>query len=200
MSLLKRLPKSLILLWLVQITIIAVLWDFLPSTLTGDLLLALAALNGVLLSTRQLELPIFSNVALLLVLIHYWLGNGYASPLVGSLAVFAGTALFGLISSGVSEPIGLDEILVWSLVGLFTAQIASLIQFWPISYFQKSMLGTIAFYLVWQSWQVIDPLLMERVEGSGRRSVLWHFIFVSLAVMVVVVNIIWTTWPGLKTF
>lgn len=167
------------------------MWDFLPSALTGNLLLALVALNGVLLYLRQLELPIFSNVALLLVLVHFWLGNGYASPLVASLVVFVGTSTIGLVSAGTASFIGRDEILVWSLVGLFTSQFATLTQFWPISYFQKSMLGTIVFYLVWQSWRVID---------SERRPILWHFIFVGLAVMVVIANIIWTTWPGLKTF
>jgi hypothetical protein len=191
----KRLPKSLIILFLIQIAIIGVLWDFLPSSLTGNLLLTLAAVNGVLLYLRQLELPVFSTISLLLVLVHFWLGNGYTSPLLASLVVFIGSALVGLISAGSTGTIGRDEILVWSLVGLFTSQITTLTQFWPISYFQKSMLGTIVFYLVWQSWRVIG-----QADGEGRRSILWHFIFVGLAVMVVVANIIWTTWPGLKTF
>jgi len=191
----KRLPKSLIILWLIQIAIIGVLWDFLPSSLTGNLLLTLAAVNGVLLYLRQLELPVFSTISLLLVLVHFWLGNGYTSPLLASLVVFVGSALVGLISAGSTGTIGRDEILVWSLVGLFTSQITTLTQFWPISYFQKSMLGTIVFYLVWQSWR-----LTGQANGEGRRSILWHFIFVGLAVMVVVANIIWTTWPGLKTF
>lgn len=195
MTFFKRLPKSLIILWLIQISIIGVLWDFLPSSLTGNMLLALVAVNGVLLYLRQLELPTFSTIALLLVLVHFWLGNGYTSPLLASLIVFVGSALMGLISAGVTGTIGRDEILVWSLVGLFTSQIVTLTQLWPISYFQKSMLGTIIFYLVWQSWRVID-----QATGEGRRSILWHFIFVGLAVMVVVANIIWTTWPGLKTF
>ncbi|MCR4278106.1 MAG: hypothetical protein NUV80_00440 [Candidatus Berkelbacteria bacterium] len=195
MTFFKRLPKSLIFLWLIQISIIGVLWDFLPSSLTGNMLLALAAVNGVLLYLRQLELPTFSTVALLLVLVHFWLGNGYTSPLIASLVVFAGSALIGLISAGATGTIGHDEILVWSLVGLFTSQVVTLTQLWPISYFQKSMLGTIVFYLVWQSWRVLD-----QTTGEGRRPILWHFIFVGLAVMVVVANIIWTTWPGLKTF
>lgn len=195
MTFFKRLPKSLIILWLIQISIIGVLWDFLPSSLTGNMLLALVAVNGVLLYLRQLELPTFSTIALLLVLVHFWLGNGYTSPLLASLIVFVGSALMGLISAGVTGTIGRDEILVWSLVGLFTSQIVTLTQLWPISYFQKSMLGTIVFYLVWQSWRVID-----RAADEGRRTILWHFIFVGLAVMVVVANIIWTTWPGLKTF
>lgn len=191
MTFLKHLPKSLILLWLFQIAIVRVLWDFLPSSLTANLLVALIALDGVLLSRKQLELPIFSTIALLLVLTHFWLGNGFVSPLVASLIIFVGSTLVGLISAGAKGPIGRDEILIWSLVGLFTSQIATLTQFWPISYFQKSMLGLVVFYLVWQSWRVID---------SGWRPILWHFIFVGLAVMVVIANIIWTTWPGLKTF
>ena len=191
MLFLKSLPKALIFLWLIQIAIIGVLWDFLPSSLTGNMLIALATLNGVLLYTGQLELPIFSNIALILVLAHFWLGNGYASALMASLVIFVVTALIGLISAGQNGPIGREEILVWSMVGLFTSQITTLTQFWPITYFQKSMLGTIVFYLVWQSWRVIE---------FDHRPILGHFIFIGLAVMVVVVNIIWTTWPGLKTF
>jgi hypothetical protein len=191
MAFFKQLPKTLILLWLTQIAIVGVLWDFLPSSLTGNMLIALIALNGVLLSVRQLELPIFSTIALLLVLTHFWLGNGYTSPLVASLVIFIGSTLAGLISAGARGPLGRDDILVWSMVGLFTSQIATLTQFWPISYFQKSMLGIVVFYLVWQSWRVLD---------SDRRPILGHFIFVGLAVMVVIANIIWTTWPGLKTF
>src|SRR3989344_3415152 len=195
MSILKKLPKSLIFLWASQIAIIGILWDFLPNSFTGGMLLSLIALNGVLLYLRQMELPIFSSIALLLVLVHFWLGNGYASSLLASLVIFVGSALIGLIAAGSSGPVGQDEILVWSLVGLFTSQITTLTQFWPISYFQKSMLGTIVFYLVWQSWR-----LTGQANSEGRRSILWHFIFVGLAVMVVVANIIWTTWPGLKTF
>ena len=200
MSFFKRLPKSLIFLWVVQIAITMALWDFLPSSLTGKMLLTLVVVNGVLLYLRQLELPIFSTVALLLVLAHFWLGNSYASPLVASLVVFFGATTLGLISAGIRGPIGRDEVLVWTLVGLFTSQIATLVQFWPISYFQKSMLGTIIFYLVWQSWRVIDLSPAERADSESRRPILWHFIFVGLAVMVVVANIIWTTWPGLKTY
>ncbi|MEK7202286.1 MAG: hypothetical protein AAB669_02045 [Patescibacteria group bacterium] len=188
-------PKTLLLLWLFQIAIVSVLWNSLPSLLTGNLLVALIALNGVLLSVRQLELPIFSTVALLLVLTHFWLGNGYIIPLVASLIIFVGSTLVGLVSAGAKGPVGRDEILIWSMVGLFTSQIATLTQFWPISYFQKSMLGIVVFYLVWQSWRVIDP-----PAGENRQPMVWHFIFVGLAVMVVIANIIWTTWPGLKTF
>lgn len=200
MTFLKHLPKSLILLWLFQIAIVRVLWDFLPSSLTANLLVALIALDGVLLSRKQLELPVFSTIALLLVLTHFWLGNGYISPLVASLIIFVGSTLVGLIAAGAKGSIGRDEILVWSMVGLFTSQIATLTQFWPISYFQKSMLGLVVFYLVWQSWRVIGPPPPERADGGDWRPILWHFIFVGLAVMVVIANIIWTTWPGLKTF
>ncbi len=200
MTSLKEFPKSLVFLWLLQIAVIGVLWDFLPSSLTGSLLLALAAINAILLCFRQLELPIFCNIALLLVLVHFWLGNGYASPFLSSLVIFVGSALIGLIFSGQHGPIGRDEILVWSLVGLFTAQIATLTQFWPISYFQKSMLGTIIFYLVWQSWRVIGSSNSTLTDGNGRRPIMWHFIFIGLTVMVVIANIIWTTWPGLNSF
>ncbi|MDP3992707.1 MAG: hypothetical protein Q8Q05_00600 [bacterium] len=186
---------AFIFLWILQIVVVSILWDFLPSSLTGNLLIALVALNGVLLFRRQLELPVFSSVALILVLTHFWLGNGYITPLVASLLIFVGSIIVGLISSGVKGLIGRDEILTWSMVGLFTSQIATLTQYWPISYFQKSMLGLVVFYLVWQSWRVFDP------PASGDwRPILWHFIFVGLAVMVVIANIIWTTWPGLKTF
>ncbi|MEK7535227.1 MAG: hypothetical protein AAB613_00055 [Patescibacteria group bacterium] len=188
---LNKLPKSLIFLWLIQIAIVGIIWDFLPNSLTGNLLLTLLVVNGVLLFLRQLELPLFATIALLLVLVHFWLGNGYASPLLVSLVIFIGSALIGLIAVGSHGPIGQDDILIWSLVGLFTSQITSLTQFWPISIFQKSMLGTIVFYLVWQSWRVIE---------SDRKPIMWHFIFVGLAVMVVIANIIWTTWPGLNSF
>lgn len=200
MMVLKEFPKSLVFLWLLQIAVIGVLWDFLPSSLTGSLLLALAAINAILLYSRQLELPIFSNIALLLVLVHFWLGNGYASPFLASLVIFVGSALIGLIFAGQHGSIGRDEILVWSLVGLFTAQIATLTQFWPISYFQKSMLGTIIFYLVWQSWRVIRSSSSTPIDGGKGRPILWHFIFIGLTVMVVMANIIWTTWPGLNSF
>lgn len=195
MTFLKHLPKPLILLWLFQIAIVRVLWDFLPSSLTGNMLIALIVLNGVLLSKKQLELPIFSSIALILVLTHFWQGNDSISPLLASLIIFIGSTMAGLILAGVKGVIGQDEILIWSMVGLFTSQIATLIQFWPISYFQKSMLGLVVFYLVWQSWRVIDLS-----AGGSWRPILRHFIFVGLAVMVVIANIIWTTWPGLKTF
>jgi len=199
MTFFKKIPKSLIFLWIFEIITVNRLWDSLPGSLAGNLLITLIAVNGVLLYLRQFELPVFFTVALVLVLAHLWLGNGYASPLTASLLIFGSIILVGLIVSGQTGPIQRDAVLIWSAVGLFTSQIATLIQFWPITPVQKSMLGTIIFYLVWQTWQVIDFPTSAGSDDRGRHPILWHFIFVGLAVMVVVVNIIWTTWPGLKT-
>lgn len=190
MSVLSRLPKALILLLLVQIVIIAALWDFLPSALGSNLAVALTVVNGLLLARRQFDLPLFSCVALLLALSHFWLGSGVAAPIVAALIVFIGTSGCGLIIQAATAPIERDDILFWFLVGLFTAQITALTQFWPISIFQQSMLGTVVFYLVWQSWRVID---------ADKRPLLAHFVFVIIAVTVVLANIVWTTWPGLNT-
>ena len=194
MRILTRFPKSLIFFWFAQTVIIAALWDFLPSTLTSNLLVALTIINGILLVRRQFDLPIFSHVALLLALSHFWLGSNVVTGLVAALVVFAGTTFGGWIVQASVGKINRDEILIWFLVGLFTAQIATLTQFWPISFFQKSMLGTAVFYLVWQSWRVIDP-----PSGTDKRPILAHFAFVALAVMVVLANIVWTSWPGLNT-
>lgn len=236
-----QLPKSLVLFWLIQIAVISALWGVLPSRSIGSLLIALVATNGVLIYLKQFELPIFSTVALVLVLAHFWLGNNIVSPLLASLVIFGLISTVGLISASSSGPINdtprgradgvssasysyfmktegsqtflqgsrgrttgyslnKDDLLAWSVIGLLTAQIATLVQFWPISNFQKSMLGTIVFYLIWQSWLMINPSPTESTDHQSRRSLWWHFIFVGMAVMVVVVNIIWTTWPGLKTF
>lgn len=181
--------KTLIILWVAELAMISVLWNFLPNRSTSVVLLGLVAVNAVMFFRRQLELPIFTNVALLLAVTHFWLGNGFISPLIGSALIFIGVSLTGLAVKSINNTIDREDILVWLLVGLFTAQIATLTQFWPVTYFQKSMLGTVTFYLVWQLWTVID---------SGRRPILSHFVFVVAAVIVIVASIIWTTWPGLK--
>jgi len=202
-----RLPKSLIAFWLIQVAAVIVLWNFLPTPLTGDLMILLIAINSALLYLRQFELPIFSNVALILALAHFWMGNGFLSPVAASALIFVGIAITGLIAQSLDtrqtargtddqtpEIIGVmsrENLRAWFLIGLFTAEIASLAEFWPITYLQKSILCLAIFYLVWQLWQVI---------GAARKPIFLHFIFAGLAVMVVVANIVWTTWPGLKTF
>lgn len=208
MMLWNRLPKLRIIFWLLQVSCVVLLWNFLPTHLTSGLLLLLVIISGVMLSFRLFELPIFTNVALILTLAHFWTGDGRIVPVIGSTMILTGVVLTGLIADSFDSQqllpatgrIQLREFLnlierenlrAWCVIGLFTAEISALSDFWPVSYWQKSLLSTIIFYFVWQLWRII---------GTNRRSLLAHFIFVGLAVTVVVVNIVWTTWPGLKTF
>jgi len=191
----RRWPVLLIIFWLIQVGVILILSRVLPGQLSRNLLLVLAVFNAGLIYLRQFDLPILTNVALILALAHLWQGGGFSSPLLASALIFTGVALSGLIVQSTFEPIGQDKLLAWFLIGLFTAEMASLTAFWPITYIQKSLLGTAIFYFVWQLW-----FKMSEVSAETRPSLRGHFIFVGLAVMVILVNIIWTTWPGLKTF
>lgn len=194
MSFWTRLPKTLIVLWLLEIGIIALLWNFFPSQQAAWLLILLAGLNGVLLYRNIFELPMLTNVALTLSLAHFWQGSGFVSPLVASVLIFMGIALTGLLGQSLTRPLNRDDLLAWSLIGLFSAQIAIFTQFWPVTFFQKAALGLTIFYLIWQAWAMIDLSVEER------RPIRAHFAFVIAAVIVIVGNIIWTTWPGLKNF
>ncbi|MEK7170684.1 MAG: hypothetical protein AAB774_00035 [Patescibacteria group bacterium] len=194
-SILRRLPPIAIILWLTQIICLIILWNYLPNQITSVLFALLIAVNGVLLYLHQFELPTLTSVALFLSVTHYGLSNSSISPLLASAIVFVGVTLAGLAGQSLRRQIDKDDWLTWFLIGLFTAQIAIFTQYWPISFFQKSALGTTIFYFIWQLWTVIDP----PTEG-GRQPLFGHFVFVALAVMVVITTIAWTTWPGLNSF
>lgn len=195
MSYFGRLPKLLIIFWLIQCAIIIILWKVLPHQPYTNVLWLLLVVNAGLIYFRQFELPILTNVTLILALANLWRGVSYFSPILNSALIFLGVALTGLIAASTFEPIERENLLAWFLIGLFTAEIATLVDFWPITFLQKSVLCTDIFYFVWQLWPILSP-----APGSSRRPILGHFIFVALAVMVVLANIIWITWPGLKTF
>lgn len=177
--------------WLIQVVALLLLWKYLPSQTTATLLVLIVVANAALLHLKQLELPTFTNVALTLSLLHFYQSAGSVSALVGAITIFASvfiTGLTGRIAQGNFESV---DVLAWLIIGLFTSQIAALTQFWPISFFQKAILGTTVFYLVWQMWETID---------RDSHEVKVHFIFVGLAVMVIITSIAWTTWPGLNNF
>jgi len=191
MSFFGRLPKLLIIFWLIQVGITSLLWSVLPTYLGDYLLLSLVVVNAGLLYGRQFELPVLTNVVLTLALAHLWRGGGFSTPLLVSALIFTSVALTGLIVQSTGGKVEHDDLLAWFLIGLFTAESSTLMDFWPITYLQKSVICTAVFYLLWRLWTVVD---------GERRQMIGHFAFVLLAVMVVITNIIWTTWPGLKTF
>ena len=191
MNLLGRFPRALLFFWFVQIGTVSVLWSFLPNNFTELVLVVLIGMNGVLIYNRSTELPTLTNIALILAIAHFWLGNGFFGGAMAAAFVFFGTAITGLLAKRIqNRAINREGLLRWCLLGLFTSQITTLTNFWPIDFFQKAILGMAVFYLVWQLWQVVE---------DERRVVLKHFIFVGLAVILVIASIIWTTWPGLKT-
>lgn len=186
-----QIPKGQLVIWFSQITIVSVLWNFLPTQDTASLLIVLVFINAILLYKEQYDLPLLSSVILILSLAHFWQGSGFISPLVGSILIFIGVTSSGLVVNNLKHEYNQEAGLAWFLVGLFTSQFATFTQYWPITFFQKSALGIIVFYLIWQSW-----VGLKDEKGLSVN----HFVFVLLTVIVLIVNIAWTTWPGLKNF
>jgi len=134
-----NLPKSLLFIWFSQIAIVSVLWNFLPTQNSALLLIGLIIVNAILLYSRQLDLPLLTSVILILSLSHFWQGNGFINPLVGSTLIFVGVALTGMATQILKGSFNQDSGLAWILIGLFTSQIATLTQYWPVSFFQKAL-------------------------------------------------------------
>lgn len=190
--LLKNTP-SVVIFWLIPLVAVVVMWNSLP-TLTAQIGLLLLYLTIVALTFgRYMELPLVATVFFSILVINDLSVAKHVAPIFSTVAIFFLLPAIGLLS----EVIGYEELQIrrayWAILGLLVAQANSLFYFWPVSFFNRSLMTGVVFYALWQ-------LLRINEHKSSFRSYVAHFAFVGLAVMVVIGLIVWTNFPQLIAF
>lgn len=170
-------------------------WNLLPTTLSHALFLAIFILAMVLPLIGQTALSILAGLALTLSVINFWVSIGSFNQLQSIVFAFVLCLIIGLLTEKIGQPrlpISQPQLTRWLLLGFFLAQINSLLQFYPIPFFDQALLATIIFYGLW-------PILDDSITGV-RRSFANHVVFVSLTVILVLGSILWINFPYLKIF
>ncbi len=192
MTPLVRHHRYVVIYWLISAVAIVVMWNSLPSVTAQVGLLALFAVIVLATIYRFMELPLVATVFFSILLVNDWLVNGHGRPLIGTVILFLILPAIGLLS----EIIGYEELQIrriyWAILGLLVAQINSLFYYWPVSFFNRSLLTGLVFYALWQLLRIDEP--------NAKRSYIAHFIFVGLAVMVVLGILLWANFPQLTAF
>lgn len=182
-----------VLFWLIATGSIVVLWRFMPNSWTQIGLLIL--LGIIIFSTinRQADLPVLSTIFLALAVVHYFQATHPAWPLAGALLAIVLVPALGLAGEKLDRRDDLpDSHLVvgnWLILGLITAQAVSIFSYWPVSFFNRSLLTGTFFYTFWQ-------MIIIQKTGETRR-LITHFAFVTLTVIVIVGILIWVNFPQL---
>ena len=170
-------------------------WSLLPSPTSQALFLVIAIFAFGLPLFGQSALPILAGLFLVSSVINFWVSVGSISHLTAIITTFGLTLLIGLLAQKIVQPteqLTARHWLNWLLLSYFLAQIVSLVEFYPVPFFDQSLLAVIVFYALWVI--VVGPV------ADQRRSLVNHFIFVGLAVIVVLGSIIWANFPYLGIF
>ncbi|HSX42353.1 MAG TPA: hypothetical protein VLE93_03310 [Candidatus Saccharimonadales bacterium] len=191
LSFLRRTP-SVIVFWVISAVATAVIWNSLPSL--GAQIGLILFFGVIVLATlnKFMELPLVATVFFSILLVNDWLVGSRVSPIFGTFIIVAILPTIGLLS----EIIGYEELQIrrahWALLGLLVAEANSLFYYWPVSFFNRTLLTGVVFYALWQ--------LLRINEERAHLSYLAHFAFVALAVILVVGFILWANFPQLTVF
>lgn len=187
-----RQRPSVVIFWLVSAVATAVIWNSLPSAAAQIGVLLFFGVIVIATLNRFMELPLVASVFFSILLVNDWLVSSRALPIFGTVIIVLLLPAIGLLS----EVIGYEELQIrrahWAILGLLTAEANSLFYYWPVSFFNRTLLTGVVFYALWQ--------LLRINEEKAQVSYVTHFVFVSLAVIVVVGFIIWANFPQLIVF
>lgn len=190
---LPRVSYGSILFWLVPLITLVIVDDTIPSAATRGALAVAAILVGLSASLRQLNYPVIGAPFFVILLANYYQSYLLIHPLFTSLIVMAGVPVIGLWARRVGRlPVNQEHFIHWTVLGFLTAQINSLLAFWPFSYFENTLISFVAYYALWQVIQLFG--------SSDRRSILSHFVFTLVAVIVVVGALLWLNFPQFRSF
>jgi len=182
--------------WIVPFFVTAVVWDSIPQPATQLGLVLASLIIGLSAALRQMHYPLIGTPFFILLLANYWLSAlDINNPLVVAVTffVFISIPAAGLWARRLDRlAVDRDSIIHWLVLGFLIAQINSLLIFWPFSFFENSLISFIVFYAFWQ--------LIQLFGFSSRRSLIAHFVFTLLAVIVVIGAVLWVNYPQLRTF
>lgn len=188
-----RLPYLSILYWVIPLVATGIVWDSLPRFSTQLSLASAALIVGLAATLRQVSYPIIGTPFFILLIASYYQSFLLVDPLVISALILIALPVSSIYLYRLAgKPITRTDITEWVFLAFLTAQINSLLLFWPFSFFENALVSFIAYYTLWQ--------LVRILEAPARRSLIAHFVFTCLAVIVVIGVIIWANFPQFRTF
>ncbi|QQG50246.1 MAG: hypothetical protein HZB70_01520 [Candidatus Berkelbacteria bacterium] len=186
-------PYASLFFWLVPFITLAVVWDTIPQTSTRFALSIAAAVIALSAAVRQTSYPLIGTPFFILLLANYWQAYVLLHPLIVTLVVFILITTSGLVLRRLNRmPIERDNVVHWLVLAFLTAQVNSLLLYWPFSYFENSLISFIIYYTFWQ--------LIQLFSTSERRSLIAHFVFTLVTVIVVLGAVLWVNFPQFRFF
>lgn len=165
-----------------------------PTFASQAALIALLILVIISTLLYQTELPILTTIFLTILVICYWMVVKPRFQLVELAAVALVVPALGMAGDRINRDFRQMEknqvFSHWLLLGLMTAEVVAVFNFWPVSFFNRALLSSLVFYTIWH-------LLRIQHNVEQRRSYIAHFIFVGVAVIVVIGVMIWANFPHL---
>jgi hypothetical protein len=189
---LRRLHWPVIFFAIVPIASLIVIWPYTPSPAARLALLVAGVLMVFMVWLKKIDLPLVGAVLFSLVLANFSYIK-LSSPLLASIIVFGSINVIGLTAGLIDQQsLNRQTLVNWFLISLATTEVSSVVVFWPFSFFNRALITFLFFYALWYYLKI--------KEGGSNQSVLAHFIFVSLAVILVLGTLIWANFPHLRLF
>lgn len=193
----KRLIANFLFLlpWLGVVTGLVLSFDLMTTTLSRFALLfvTIYAVGG--LWRRQYFPALMLGLFSLILIISYWVSVGAVGIFAAVTLVFAATLLTGLAAYGFVYRFRLTDALSWEdwiLLGFITAQLCALIIYLPVSFFEKTLYASLAFYGFW--------LWLDRVADGSVKEKWAHFVYLGGLAILISGEVIWANLPQLRIF
>lgn len=186
-----QLEPHRVVFWSLMIIGLVITWRLLPTTFSQLMYLVLFFVSVIAVRINQIQFAGLSAVFFAVVSINYWQLTTAISPLLTGLLIVLVCTVIGKLIEASTDSKG-SHLIYWLILGFAVAQTNAIFIQWPISFFSRSLLTGLSFYLFWQ--------LLEMREGALTKQLAGHFLFVMIAVIVVISTIIWTNFPHLAPF
>ena len=189
----RRLLSLSLLYWVIPLVGTMLVWDSLPKAATQFSLLVAAVIVGLAATMRQVNYPIIGTPFFILLIASYYQSFLLVDPLlISALLVIALPLTSFWLYRLADQKIERQQVIELIFLGFLTAQINSLLLFWPFSFFENALVSFIGYYALWQLIRILDR--------ATPRALIAHFIFTCLAVILVLGVLVWANFPQFRTF
>lgn len=188
-----RLPYLSILYWIIPLISTGLVWDSLPRSATQLSLAIAAIIVGLAASLRQVNYPIIGTPFFILLIASYYQSFLLVNPLAISVLIMIALPLTTILLYRLAEQkIEHTTLVELVVLGFLTAQVNSFLLFWPFSFFENALVSFVTYYALWQ--------LIQILHRPSTKSLIAHFVFTCLAVILVLGVLTWANFPQFRTF
>ncbi len=189
----RHLPYLATLYWVIPLVATITVWESLPKTATQLSLVIATGIIGMGATTRRIDYPIVGTPFFILLLASYSQQLLLINPILMSAVLIIALPLTAALLYRIGgRALSRHELIEHVFLGFLTAQVHSLLFYWPFSFFENALISYIAYYWLWQLQRILNAQTV--------RSVLAHFLFTALAVILVIGVLLWVNFPQLRIF